>query len=285
MRTRRFPASTRRKPMRTILTTISSVVAVVAALGFAYATFFPAQARIPADTQSIVSHSPSPAPQTTETPSAATNPSGTGAVALNTTMVQDAITELPDLPVKVRTKVPGYERGCKAGQGCVFGPAWTDDTSAPGGHNGCDTRNDVLHATLSNIEFKGTSKCVVTRGTYVEPYFGTAETFVKGEPTATQDEVDHTYPLAAAWDMGADTWSIEKRKAFANDIQYELVLTTHAINDQKSALTAGEWLPLLRSPAAACNYAARYVLTASRYGLPITPLDKTAISKAFTACR
>lgn len=25
-------------------------------------------------------------------------------------------------------------------EGCVFGPAWTDDSSAPGSHNGCDTR-------------------------------------------------------------------------------------------------------------------------------------------------
>ena len=36
--------------------------------------------------------------------------------------------------------VDGYDRSCKKGAGCVFGPAWTDDSSAPGSHNGCDTR-------------------------------------------------------------------------------------------------------------------------------------------------
>ena len=28
----------------------------------------------------------------------------------------------------------GYERGCKEGQACVFGPSWTDDYDGPGGH-------------------------------------------------------------------------------------------------------------------------------------------------------
>jgi hypothetical protein len=45
--------------------------------------------------------------------------------------------------IPARPHRPGYQRGCGAGQACSFGPAWTDDTSAPGGHNGCDTRNDV----------------------------------------------------------------------------------------------------------------------------------------------
>ncbi len=45
--------------------------------------------------------------------------------------------------VRVITERPrpgGYERGCGHGQGCVFGPSWTDDYDGPGGHDGCDTR-------------------------------------------------------------------------------------------------------------------------------------------------
>ena len=30
----------------------------------------------------------------------------------------------------------------------AFGDAWTDDTDAPGGHNGCDTRDDILNRDL-----------------------------------------------------------------------------------------------------------------------------------------
>ncbi|MFE3322412.1 hypothetical protein [Nocardia sp. NPDC059195] len=42
--------------------------------------------------------------------------------------------------IAARPRPGGYERGCKAGQACVFGPAWTDDSDAPGSHDGCDTR-------------------------------------------------------------------------------------------------------------------------------------------------
>ena len=45
--------------------------------------------------------------------------------------------------------VPGYDRDCGPGDGCVFGTEWSDDTDAPQGHNGCDTRNDVLAASLT----------------------------------------------------------------------------------------------------------------------------------------
>jgi hypothetical protein len=30
----------------------------------------------------------------------------------------------------------------------AFGEAWTDDNDAPGGHNGCDTRDDILNRDL-----------------------------------------------------------------------------------------------------------------------------------------
>ena len=46
--------------------------------------------------------------------------------------------------VAARPDPVGYERGCKQGEGCVFGPAWTDDYDGPGGHDGCGTRDNVL---------------------------------------------------------------------------------------------------------------------------------------------
>ncbi len=35
----------------------------------------------------------------------------------------------------------------------AFGETWTDDNSAPGGHNGCDTRNDILDRDLVDKTF------------------------------------------------------------------------------------------------------------------------------------
>lgn len=52
--------------------------------------------------------------------------------------------------------VPGRIRGHDYRR-AAFGDAWTDDNSAPGGHNGCDTRFlggfGVLPGTLQEAEF------------------------------------------------------------------------------------------------------------------------------------
>ena len=73
----------------------------------------------------------------------ATPATGNAAAALHTL---DQLRVLPARPHR-----PGYQRGCAPGQACSFGPAWTDDTAAPGGHNGCDTRDDVLRAQLADV--------------------------------------------------------------------------------------------------------------------------------------
>ena len=47
----------------------------------------------------------------------------------------DVLAGIAELPVRIR----GYDYHRDA-----FGDSWTDDNPAPGGHNGCDTRNDIL---------------------------------------------------------------------------------------------------------------------------------------------
>lgn len=217
----------------------------------------------------------------------------------------DTVAERPD-PDEDADKNPGqevYDRGCGEGEGCVFGPRWTDDQDAPLGHNGCDTRNDVLAQQLDNVEYKEGSDCVVTYGTYIEPYFGTKEEFIKGEPQKDQDEIDHSLPLSLGWDLGMFNRSIEERKAFANDAEYNLVVSTNAANagghdidgdgeydaskgeyPPKSDKAAYEWLPYLTDSGRACDFGARYVLVADRYDLPILEADKEAIEEAFSRC-
>ena len=91
--------------------------------------------------------------------------------------------------------MPGYKRN-------QFGQAWTDDHAGRGGHNGCDTRNDVLAAQLTAVQYRGRSRCVVIAGTLLaDPYTGRRIEFRKA--TATRVQIDHLYPLARAWDMGA----------------------------------------------------------------------------------
>lgn len=170
-------------------------------------------------------------------------------------------------------QVPGYERGCgidqktKFREGCVFGPAWND----PLDHTGCDTRNRLLAATLTDITFKpNTHNCKVTAGfLHTDPYTGQ-------RVELDQIEADHIYALARAWRAGAHTWTPLQRQIFANDLT-ELTATSRAANRAKSDAGLDEWLPTYQP----CSYITRYLSVAAKYHLPITTSEHTT---ATTTC-
>lgn len=170
----------------------------------------------------------------------------------------------------------GYERGCKSGQACVFGPAWSDDQDAPMGHDGCDTRNNVLAQDLSEPTFKpGTRDCVVLSGVMTDPYSGDRIEFDRGQANAVQ--IDHVYPLAAAWDFGANTWPPSVRLRFANDTELNLMAVKGSENQSKGDSTPGQWLP--PNPAYHCFYAWKYLNVAVSYRLPISRADFAALTE------
>lgn len=183
--------------------------------------------------------------------------------------------------IPARVHSDGYERGCGAGEGCVFGPAWSDDTSAEGGHNGCDTRNDVLARSLEQVEFRpGTHDCVVVKGVLADPYSGQRLPFEKRHAGAVQ--IDHVIPLAAAWDLGAHAWPLELRQRFANDIAVNLLAVNGPDNQRKSDATPGGWLPA--NAAYRCFYAGKYLTAAIAYRLPITDADADALGAVAARC-
>jgi hypothetical protein len=108
-----------------------------------------------------------------------------------------------------RPDLPGYKRD-------QFGQTWTDDHSGSGGHNGCDTRSDVLAVQLTAVQYRSRSRCVIIAGTVpADPYTGRRIEFRKAD--AAKVQIDHVYPLARAWDMGAARWPLQRRVDFAND--------------------------------------------------------------------
>jgi hypothetical protein len=188
-----------------------------------------------------------------------------------------ALRQLDTLPViPARPRRPGYQRGCGHGQACSFGPAWTDNTTAPGGHNGCDTRNDILRTQLRDVVYRPGSRCVVTSGTLHDPYTRHTIAFTKAHATAVQ--IDHLVPLAYAWDLGADTWPHSKRDAYANDERTVLLAVDGPANEAKGDSGPAGWMP----PATAyrATYAARYIAVLAAYHLPVTAADKTALTSA-----
>ncbi|ONI73908.1 deoxyribonuclease [Kribbella sp. ALI-6-A] len=214
-----------------------------------------------------------PATEPTATKSPAPKPTGPAKPATGTAKAIAA--ELRQARVvAVRPDVPGYQRD-------RFGQAWTDDHNGPGGHNGCDTRNDVLAAQLTVVQNRTAKSCVVVAGLLPsEPYTGRRVEFRKA--AASKVQIDHVYPLSRAWDMGAARWSAQRRVDFANDQAANLLAVDGPANASKNDAGPGEWMPLNR--AYRCTYVLRYLQVARKYALPITAGDRTAAQAITPTC-
>ena len=200
---------------------------------------------------------------------------GQGDVPVGTLDPASAGTALAALPVGEKTALDGYERGCGEGEGCVFGPAWSDVD-----RNGCDQRNDVLHRDLTEVEVRdGTQGCVVIAGVLDDPYTGEIVPFVKAD--AAEVPIDHVVPLAAAWVQGAAAWPEDRREAFANDLA-NLMATTRSENSSKGDSTADEWVP--SDPAYGCSYATVVITVKDRYALAVSPAEAAALEDLLATC-
>ncbi len=164
----------------------------------------------------------------------------------------------------------------------AFGQRWSDDVDVDGGHNGCDTRNDILRRDLGQVRIKeGTHGCVVLSGTLTDPYTGTAVTFVRGQATSDDVQIDHVVSLADAWQTGARSLSPDRRRDLAND-PLNLLAAVGTVNQSKGDASAAEWLP--SEPGARCELASRQILVKSRYGLWVTGAERRALASALAGC-
>jgi hypothetical protein len=199
-----------------------------------------------------------------------------------------AVAALPALPVAAEGPLAGYDRDCGPGDGCVFGPAWTDDVDVAGGHNGCDTRNDLLTRDLRDGQVDGVpvvkryrepGRCVVLEGVLADPYTGRTIHFTKERADAVQ--IDHVVALATAWRTGATAWSQQQRVDFANDPR-NLLVVDGPTNQAKGDATADEWLP--PNGSYHCEYARIVITVKNVYGLAVTASERTALQSVLNRC-
>ena len=189
--------------------------------------------------------------------------------------VRAALATLGRMPVKGRAAKTGYDRD-------QFGQAWTDDVDVALGHNGCDTRNDILRRDLTGDVLKaGTHDCVVLSGRLSDPYTGTRIDFVRGRTTSSLVQIDHVVALGDVWVKGAQRLSADDRTRLAND-PLNLLAVQGAANSAKRDADAATWLP--PSKAFRCAYVARQVAVKARYHLWITAAEKAAMSTILTGC-
>ncbi|MGW0047099.1 DUF1524 domain-containing protein [Nocardia cyriacigeorgica] len=197
------------------------------------------------------------------------------AAPVHETAPSQALAALAALPVKGRAPKTGYDRE-------LFGQSWSDDVSVAGGHNGCDTRNDILNRDLTSTTHKaGTRNCVVLTGTLNDPYTGTVITFQRGQDTSTAVQIDHVVALSDAWQKGAQQLSADERQNFANDPRNLLAVDGPA-NQQKGNGDAATWLPA--NKAFRCQYVTIQIEVKTAYRLWITQPEKDAMARVLNSC-
>ncbi len=230
---------------------------------------FPRAARAVAVLALLGACSLPPVPAAEPSATAATAPAVTPSAApSDVPAAGTALEALAALPVKGRADRTGYDRE-------RFGAAWLDAD-----RNGCDTRNDVLAAHLTDVRTKpGTRDCVVAAGTLADPYTGRTIAFVRGPGNGV--DVDHVVALANAWVTGASAWPLRQRAALAND-PLNLLPVDASANRAKGDGDAATWLPPRK--AFRCAYVARQVAVKAKYGLWVTPAERDAVARVLGAC-
>ena len=165
----------------------------------------------------------------------------------------------------------------------AFGDAWTDDTDAPGGHNDCDTRDDILNRDLIDKTYVSIKRCpkAVETGTLHDPYTNAVIVFARGAKVGEAVQIDHIVPLAYAWDMGADGWTVPQRMRFANDPANLLAVQGQA-NQDKGDSPPALWMP--PNSAFACQYAMQFIAVLRGYSLPVEVASTRVLREAAATC-
>ncbi|MDX8032940.1 HNH endonuclease family protein [Lentzea sp. BCCO 10_0856] len=141
--------------------------------------------------------------------------------------------------------------------------------------NSCDTREIVLQR--QGAEVKSDKDCKAVSGTWNSVYDGVA---IKD---AGEVDIDHTVPLAEAWRSGADKWTDDERKAFANDLGgIQLIAVTAKSNRSKGDQDPAKWKPPVQTYW--CTYAQHWISVKITYKLTADQPEHDALAVMLKAC-
>jgi Protein of unknown function (DUF1524) len=202
-----------------------------------------------------------------------TDPSAPAAISASTPDYDHARAQLDELPVKSWDRHTDFAR-------YRFGEPWSDDVDVDFGHNGCNTRDDILRRDLIELVVRpGT--CFAQSGVLLDPYTGESIAFVRGPDTSDAVQIDHLVSLSDAWYKGAREWDDQRRRDFANDPR-DLVAVGGKANFDKAFRDATGFLP--PNAAYRCQFVARQVEVKTTYRLWVSANEKQAMARVLDAC-
>jgi len=146
--------------------------------------------------------------------------------------------------------------------------------------SGCeDTRAALLIRTsAAPVTFTTAKHCTVKTGRWTDPWSGVTTTI------AHDFDIDHTVPLANAWEHGASSWTHAKRVAYANDLADANHLVPIALGENRSKGDRGpeSWKP--PSHGAWCKYAKTWDRIKAKWHLSATAAEWSALVAMAKTC-
>ena len=135
-----------------------------------------------------------------------------------------------------------------------------------------NTRHEVLIVESTVPVTLDSTGCRVIKGRWEDPYTGGIFT----NPSVL--DVDHFIPLSEAHQSGADRWSREERRAFANnlDIADALIAVSASANRSKGNRDPSQWLP--PNEGYHCQYIKMWVALKQHYGLSMDTREREFIN-------
>jgi hypothetical protein len=97
-------------------------------------------------------------------------------------------------------------------------------------------------------------------------------------------DIDHMIPLKEAWDSGANTWSADRRQAFASDLDLPqaLIAVSESSNRSKSARDPAERLPTNSSYV--CQYVEDWMIVKTKWDLTVDTKEFEALRSVSVKC-
>jgi hypothetical protein len=262
-----------------------AVLVAAAWLTFGVANQSPAPAQSHAATATDIPKSVGSS-TTTSTSASASSTTSTPATTVSPTTVRTAAAgTAPAAPAPTTTVISAPQSGSLIDQlivaleGPTTGyardlfPTWIDAD-----HDGCDTREEVL-IRQSTVPVTTGAGCAVTTGSgsWVSIYDGV----VTSDPRTF--DVDHLVPLAEAWRSGAATWTADRRRNFANDLDNpQLIAVTASTNRSKGDSDPASWKP--PNHGSWCFYATSWVTVKVVWHLTADPAEVGALREMLVAC-
>jgi hypothetical protein len=144
-----------------------------------------------------------------------------------------------------------------------------------------DVRNAVLaEESVVAVEWAevSASECRVAAGEWHDPYTG--ETFV--DPSDL--DIDHMVPLKEVHQSGGHAWSADRRRAYANSMEYanHLIAVDSSANRSKGDRDPAEWLP--ENDLFLCDYLRAWLDVKEEWNLSADEEEVAAIGSHSAQC-